>query len=172
MGRHIFYLVEGLAKVIEKILVRLVVIGMVILVGVQIILTNPNLEETLIARIPRLEAVLAIGQSDDFKEDAVPVFQINNETISLKLSTYNRDRGSDFNLILNGQKVGDFSRDYIEIEVNEGDRLSIDGRESSSGIWIEISSTSKPLINLGEGKQFWVNNKYKDLGHIEVINKF
>ncbi|OCL26062.1 hypothetical protein U472_08570 [Orenia metallireducens] len=157
---------------VERLVLTTIIIGFVILVGVQMILTNPNFKDSLIAKIPKIEHILAFGQREDFKEKAQAVFSTVNQKDYVVISLQNKASYPDAKVIINGQVIGDFGRGYIKVNIEAGDYLTIDTRGIGAGLWFEVTGISNGVESFKIGQQFWVKDELKTLGKVENLNKF
>ncbi len=160
-----------LIKFVERTLLTIIVVGFILLVSVQMILTNPKLKDSLIAKIPKFDKILAIGQSNDFEAETKPVFSLNQEEY-LVLSLPNKEAHPEVKLLLNGEVVADFSKGYVKVDINENDYVTIDARELDKGLWFEVTGLSSKNLSFEVGQQFWIDGEFKNLGKIKGLNKF
>ena len=164
------YRFKKILKGIERLILRLLVVGLVLLVAVQFILTNSNVEQKLVAKIPWTRKLLTLGQQNEFSQSAKQVFSTRQQYI--KLSLQNNLQLRKVQVLVNGQVVGNFSQSEIKVNIKPGDRLAIDARGCQQGLWFEIDSLSTAISFLQTGQQFWLKDEYKVLGKVRNQNKF
>ncbi len=162
--------IRRVIKGIEQLLLRIIVIGLVLLVTVQIILTNPKLEESLITKVPIMKEVLTLGQNEDFKIPATTVFSTRDKKLVVLLQ--NDLRTSKVKLLINGEVRDTFVDGYTEVNLKSGDEIAIDTKGVPQGLWFEISESSFSLISFEVGRQFWIKNDCKVLGRVDKEDKF
>lgn len=165
MSNRFFRSIERVVRVIEKILLRIVVLGLILLIAVQLILTNPNLEDSIVAKLPKLKEILNFGQNVPAKT----VFRTKEEYLILALQ--NSYRAPETKVLVNAKVVGDFSQGLIKIRVQDGDKLAINGRENKKGLWVKVEATSVPLPSFKVGQQYWIKNEWKVIGEVKLNNK-
>lgn len=163
---------DNFKSLVERVVLTTIIIGFIIAVGVQMILTNPNFKDSLIAKIPKVEHILAFGQRKDFKEKAQAVFSTEGQQDYIVISLQNKSSYPGAKVIMNGQVIGDFSRGYIKVNIEAGDYLTIDTRGIGDGLWFEVTGISEGIKSFRVGQQFWVKDEFKTLGRVESLNKF
>ncbi|WP_018249670.1 hypothetical protein [Orenia marismortui] len=172
MSRRFSIILRNCVEFIERLILIIIVGGFVMLVAAQLILSNPKLKDSLIARIPKVNSILTFGQSKDFQEPAKAVFSTKQDRDYLVIALQNKSVENNAKLMMNGQIISDFSRGYVKVDIDEGDYLAIDTRGVEEGLWFEITGMSTSISSFRMGQQFWVRNGLKSLGKVEGINKF
>ncbi|WP_408956526.1 hypothetical protein [Natroniella sp. ANB-PHB2] len=168
MPNRFFRLVSDLIKVIERILLKIVVVGLVLLVTVQIILVNPDFDRTLISNLPLVNSLL--GEEYHFGEPAQEVFSAPEE--ELRVTIQGQLDLPEAKLIVNGEVKDSFAGGVAQIRVRNGDRVIIDTRGIERGLWIRIDELSGVLYPFEREQQFWVQDEYKTLGRVRIDSQF
>jgi hypothetical protein len=154
---------------VGNLVLNLVVIGLVLLVAIQFILTNPNLKESIIAKLPYVQQALELKEDNKFSQTAKTVFAPQKKHIAFQIKG---DLSSkQVKLLINGNVVGDFASGSLKVTVEPGDKLAIDAREYEPGIWLEITDVSASLNSFQTGQQFWIKEQYKSLNIVKINNK-
>lgn len=168
-----YYKLRRWLKKVQTFAINVIVIGLVLVVAVQIILANPDLKDSLISKVPKLNKILAIGQQSNFDAPAKKVFSMQSSQYEyLTISLQNKLKLSEVKLVINEQIVDNFADGVVKARIEEGDIIAIDARECNNGLWFKITNISTRLDTFESQEQFWVKNEYKVLGKIEEINKF
>ncbi|MCK8827260.1 hypothetical protein MWH25_05835 [Natroniella acetigena] len=169
MPNRFFRLVSDLIKVIERILLKIVAIGFVLLVAVQIILVNPDFDRALIANLPVVS--LLLGEEEyQFGEPVQEVFSVPEE--ELRITIQGQLDLPEAKLIVNGEVRDDFAGGFAQIRVRNGDRVIIDTRGVERGLWVRIDELSGLLYPFEKDQQFWVQDEYKTLGRVRIDSQF
>ncbi|PRX27463.1 hypothetical protein BX659_11652 [Orenia metallireducens] len=163
---------DNFKNFVERLVLTTIIIGFIIVVGVQMVLTNPNFKDSLIAKLPKVEDILAFGQREDFKEKAQAVFTTVEQEDYIVISLQNKVSYPEVKVIMNGQVIGDFSKGYLKVNIEEGDYLTIDTRGINDGLWFEVTGISNGIKSFRRGQQFWLKDELKTLGRVESLNKF
>ncbi|AGB41357.1 hypothetical protein Halha_1412 [Halobacteroides halobius DSM 5150] len=166
---------DRLIDKIQRLVMWVVVTGLLLMVTVQMILANPNLEKSLISKIPRVKKILTIGQQSNFNPpvkntSAKQVFSVQEDYMTLSLQ--NKLKTPHVNLIINNQVVDNFKDGVVRFKIQEGDLIAIDARGSKGGLWFKVVELSNRLATFKPQQQFWVKNEYKVLGRVKRLSKF
>ncbi|GAB6098472.1 hypothetical protein JCM16358_03510 [Halanaerocella petrolearia] len=161
---------ERMIKKIERVLIRSIIIGFILIVAVQIILTNPNLKNSLISKVPMVDEFLVVKKEPNFNAPAKKVFSIQNEYATLSLQ--NGLRLSEVKLLINDQVVDNFKNGEVKFKIEPGDIVAIDARGYKKGLWFKATDLSTSVSIFKEQQQFWIKDEYKVLGQIKKLNKF
>ncbi|MCK8816921.1 hypothetical protein MWH28_05975 [Natroniella sulfidigena] len=171
MSNRFFRFVSDIIKVIERILFRIVGVGLVLLITVQIILASPdfNFNRDLIADLPGVS--LLLGESEyQFGEPAQEVFSAPEE--QMRIVIQGRLDLPEAKLVVNGEVRDNFAGGVAQVSVRNGDKVIIDTRGIERGMWIRIDELSAGLYPFEIDQQFWVQDEYKNLGQVRINNQF
>ena len=166
------YRFKRLLRTIERLILRLLVVGLVLLVAVQFILTNSQLEEKIVTNIPWTQKLLTLGQQSKFSQPAQKVMSTGPNNSHLQLTLQNNLPLEEVKLLVNGQVVTNFSQSQQEVELKPGDKIAIDARGCKRGLWFKVKSLSADLSSLKSGQQLWIKDEYKVLGQVDKQDKF
>ena len=161
---------ERFIKWVGKLVLNVVVLGLVLLVTVQFIMTNSAVDKSLLSKIPYGEYILNLEQQDKFSQAAKTVFAPKKGTLVFKLQ--GNDNSRQVRFLVNDQVVGNFAAGVVEVKVKPGDELAIDARGYKKGIWLFLAGVSKGVDFFEQGQQFWIKNEYKSLGTVKSKTKF
>jgi len=175
-GRGIFimrrYRFKKLMRIIERLILRLLVVGLVLLVAVQFILTNSQLEEKIVTNIPWTQKLLTLGRQSEFGQPAEKVISTGTDSHHLRLTLQNKLPLKEVKLLVNGEVITNFNQPQQEVKLKPGDKIAIDARGCQQGLWFKITSLSANLSSLEAGQQLWIKDEYKVLGQVAKQNKF
>ncbi|MBM7556483.1 hypothetical protein [Halanaerobacter jeridensis] len=163
-------ILERFVKWVAKLVLNVVVVGLVLLVTVQFIMSNTAVDKSLLSKVPYSKYILKLDQSDKFSQTAKTVFAPQEGTLIFKLQ--GNDNPWQVRLLVNKEVVGNFAAGFIKVKVRPGDKLAIDARGYKEAIWLQLSDISEKIVFLKEGQQFWIKNEYKKLGTVKAKAKF
>jgi len=122
-------------KLIEKRLILLSMICFVLLIAIQVIMTNPS-ARNLLTQEEKVEGVF---------------LQNSTETIdkgTLVLELVDCSSMNTLWVMVNGQRVGRFSGKQVILPVSDGELIEIDGTDSNSSAKVKIASYTKNITLL------------------------
>ncbi|MFW5981709.1 MAG: hypothetical protein ACOCQO_00725 [Halanaerobiaceae bacterium] len=153
-------------EMVEKFLVNFIVIGLILLISLQLIMRN----DTGYQRIRNLENSI---KSVFREEEAIEV--TTQEEISQKgtmlISIVDEMSIPQVWMVKNGERISDFSRGFVEIELIEGDFLLIDAKFYDQPLWLEVKEISPNISSWHKGQQFRISTEEKRLGVVEFYEK-
>lgn len=161
---------ERFVKWVAKLVLNVVVVGLVLLVTVQFIMTNSVVDKSLISKVPYSEYILKLDQSDKFSQASKAVFAPQEGALTFKLQ--GNDNPWQVRILVNEEVVGNFAAGPIEIKVKPGDEIAVDSRGYKKAIWLRIAKISKKIDFFKAGQQFWIKDEYKTLGTVKSKVKF
>ncbi len=154
---------------VGKFFVKLMIIGLILLISVQLIGQNEQYQERLqIAENfiksyfnqPVQEVIKVTQQETPGNLEIVEISLISGASIP------------EVWLMNNGQRIDNFQGGKVRTEVSGGDLLTIDARDYNQILWLEISFISSDIVSFQTGKQFRISGgDLKNLGIIRIRDK-
>jgi len=154
---------------VGRFFVKLMIIGLILLISVQLIGQNEQYQERLqIAESfikgyfnqPVQEVTKVTHQESPGNLEIIEVSLISGASIP------------EVWLMSNGERIGNFQEGKVSTEVSEGDLLTIDARDYNQILWLEISFISSDIVTFQPGKQFRISGgDLKNLGIIRIRDK-
>ena len=140
---------------LEKVLVRLVVLGVVALVIVQLALAR--------AKDP-LDFYLTFSQ----KIESAPLEQAETTwQPNLVLTTEGGD-GSKLKILVNDREVGDLHAGRLDLKVKKGDRLAAEVRNVPKGLRLKVSGVGQELTYPRLNQVWPLRGSILDLGEVQT----
>ncbi len=113
---------ERFVRRVERVLLRLVILSLVLLVGGQVLLADPDMA-VFLSTVDRLEGRLVLGQPE---EAAAPAGAVQARILgTVTVMVVDRPSAPEAVLLLNGERVGDFAEGLVTVEVRAGDELAV-----------------------------------------------
>jgi hypothetical protein len=151
---------------LERFFVNLIIIVLIILISFQILMKN----ETTYRNIKDWE--LALRNSLGLTQKTVQVTGLEEERSGIVTIDLLQDLSlPQVYLIINGQRVADFSGGVVKVRVEEGDLLKIDARFCDKSLWFEITSLSLNIRNWQIGQQFRIKGEEFRLGVVQFYDQ-
>jgi len=142
-------------KKLEKVLVRLAVLGALALVVVQLLVvrvTDP------------VDFYLAFAQKIEY----TPLQQTEQTFEPNLVFTLEGGDGSKLKLLVNDQETGSFSEGKLSLKVKAGDRLAVDARKAAKGLRLKVSGVGQEL-GYPKLNQVWpLQGSILDLGVVKL----
>lgn len=150
---------------LERFFINVVVITLIILIGFQILMKD----DVIYQRIKDFE--MTFKQYFNSPE-TIQVTRIQDENKGyITVDLLNDLSLPQVWLIVNGERVSNFSSGIVTISVKEGDSISIDSSFYSQPLWFEITFLSSDISSWQVGQQFRLNNNQKRLGIVHFYEK-
>lgn len=148
---------------LEKIIINIIIIGIILSLTTQFVLQN---DKTLHYLQNIQQAFKNIINDND---NAVSVStRPEQEKGIIVFNTVNEETFPNIWILKNGQRVANFKKTPVIVEVNNGDLLTIDGRNYAKVIWYEVSIVSSNINFPQQGQQYRTNNNTVSVGIIEL----
>ena len=159
---------------IGRFVVNLMIVGLILLVGIQIVMKNDTAQTTL----NNLEMTIK-SYFRNTTQNLIPaqkVVQVKRKQDHNYLGTITIDLLQDLSLSQvwvkkNGIKVANFARGYIKINVKKGDFITINSRHYSKTLWFEITNLSTNIGSFKKGQQFRTSGTIVNLGIVRSNNR-
>lgn len=141
-----------LIKIIERLLVRVTLMGLVVLVAVQTVTTG-SFSSMLDFSVPSRQIAdnqMVIGQN--IGEKSVVIFSLVDYTSLAQAAIY-----------VNGKKRADFAEKYAAIAVYPGDLVELDASFYEKPVFIQVMQNDRKVIKLKEGTIIRLRHERKAL---------
>jgi hypothetical protein len=157
---------NGFFQKLERFFVNVIIIGLVVLISFQILMKN----DTTYRNIKDWE--FALRNFLGFKQKTEQVTGLEEERSGMITIDLLQDLSlPQVYLIINGQRVADFSEGVVKLKVDEGDLLKIDARFYDRSLWFEITSLSLNIRNWQVGQQFRIKGEEFRLGVVQFYDQ-
>ncbi len=150
MDRQVLKLMQR----IEKALVRLVVLGVLTLLVVQLVLAR--------AQDP-MDFYLAFAQ----KIETVPLEQADASFEPNLILTVEGGEPAHLKVLVNGQEAGRFVSGKLSLRVRPGDRLALDARQAPKGLRLKVSGIGQELAYPRLNQVWPAGSSIIDLGEVK-----
>ncbi len=149
MDRQVMKLMQRL----EKVLVRLAILGVLLLLVVQLVLVR--------AQDP-VDFYLAFAQ----KIESVPLEQADTSLEPNLILAVEGGDGAHLKLLINDHEAGSFASPKLSLKVQAGDRLAVDARQAPKGLRLKVNGVGQELAYPKLNQVWPLGSSIVDLGQV------
>ncbi|NPV26297.1 MAG: hypothetical protein HPY81_02325 [Firmicutes bacterium] len=165
---------------IERFLLRFVIIGLVVLVVTQSLLTSDPLRfylsfaERMEGRSLDLDNAYVFKDVDDANQPGSEMSLSGRPSVptgTLTVSLLNYSSLQKAVLLRNGEPIGDFRDKHLTVRVHAGDVLEVDGSYYNYPLALEITAASENIVSPKVKQRIEVKHNVVKLGVVQLKDK-
>lgn len=149
------------AMTVERWLLRAAALGVLLLVGVQVLLQQDPARGYL-TYIDRIEGE-RLDEPEAILATAAP------RTYVVVLHLVSREQAERARLLVNGVPAGDFGQPRLQVQVRAGDVLEIDGSAYQETLRFRVTATSRELVRPALGREIMTRGDIRSLGTVALL---